>query len=171
MPLLSQLPGGERRAFICTHISRQSSRTFYRSRSSTSGTCSGIAPPLCPCRGCSLCRSTSSHSCRSRWRSCCIAWKKEKAVSKRKALQGFPNQRPAVVLGPDSSARRWVKPARLHLSCSRHMAGVSTQPSSPLHLQGRQEEPQGCTHITCSDAQDCTCITCSDTQNNIKLLL
>lgn len=124
VPPASQLPGGERRVFICTHISRQSSRTFYRSRSSTSGTCSGIAPPLCPCRGCSLCRSTSSRSCRSRWRSYCIAWKKEKAVSKHRSPQGFPNHRPEVVLEPASSARHRVKPARLHLSCSMHTAGL-----------------------------------------------
>lgn len=45
-------------------------------------------------------------------------------------------------LGPDGSARRWGKPARLHLSCSKHMAGVSIQPSSSPHLQGRQESPR-----------------------------
>lgn len=70
---LKHLSSAERGAFICRRISRQSSHTFYRWHSSTSGICSGTAPPLCPCRGCSLCRSTSGHSCRSHWRSCCIA--------------------------------------------------------------------------------------------------
>lgn len=99
VPLLSQLPGGQRRVFIYTHISRQSSRTFYRSRSSTSDICSGNAPPLCPCRGCSLCHSTSSRSCHSHWKSCCIVWKKENAVSECTILQGFPNHCPVVLLG------------------------------------------------------------------------
>lgn len=108
MLLASQLPGGEGRVFICTRISRQSFHTFYRSRSSTNGTCSGIAPPLCPCRGCSLCRSTSGHSCHSHWRSCCIAWKKEKCSEQ---VPDFPKHCPVVVPWPDSSARGWVKSA------------------------------------------------------------
>lgn len=127
--LLSQLPGGQRRVFICTHISRQSSRTFYRLRSSTSDICSGNAPPLCPCRGCSLCHSTSSRSCHSHWKSCCIVWKKENAVSKCKLLQGFPNHCHVVLLGPTAlQGTGWSQ----H---SEHWA------NSPLHLQGWQGKP------------------------------
>lgn len=154
VPLPSQLPGGQRRVFICTRISRQSSRTFYRSHSSTSGICSGNAPPLCPCRGCSLCHSTSSRSCHSHWKSCCIVWKKENAVSECKFLQGFPNHCPVVLLGLTAlQGTGWIQ----H---SEHQA------NSPLRLQGWQEKP----HITLQGWQGCTHITCYDTQNNIKLL-
>lgn len=129
VPLLSQLPGGQRRVFICTHISRQSSHTFYRLHSSTSDICSGNAPPLCPCRGCSLCHSTSSRSCHSHWKSCCIVWKKENAVSKCKFLQGFPNHCHVVLLGPTAlQGTGWSQ----H---SEHPA------NSPLHLQGWQGKP------------------------------
>lgn len=140
VPLLSQLPGGQRRVFICTRISRQSSRTFYRLRSSTSDICSGNAPPLCPCRGCSLCHSTSSRSCHSHWRSCCIVWKKENAVSKCKFLQGFPNHCRVVLLGLTALPG----------------TGRSQQPPVPARVAG---QALGCNHTTCYD-----------TQNNIKLL-
>lgn len=58
---------------IYTRISPQSSHTSYRWRSSTSGTCSGSAPPPSLYRGYSLGRSTSGRSCRSRLMSCYTA--------------------------------------------------------------------------------------------------
>lgn len=129
--LQSELPGVQRRVLICTHISRQSSRTSYRSRSSTSDICSGNAPPPCPCRGCSLCHSTSSRSCHSHWKSCCIAWKKEKAVSKCKFLLGFPDRCCVVLLG---------------LTALQGTGGSQhSQHPQPLCLQGCQGKPWAAT--------------------------
>lgn len=127
--LLSQLPGGQRRALTCTRISRQSSRTFCRSRSSTSDICSGNAPPLCPCRGCSLCHSTSGRSCHSHWKSCCIVWKKENAVSECRFLRGF-------------SQTVWVDPAQ---------RAPSQQLPTPARVAG---EALGCPHTTCHGTQN-----------------
>lgn len=59
---------------ICRRISPRSSHTSCRSRSSTSGTCSGSAPPASHCTGCSHGRSTSGRSCHCRLMSCCTAW-------------------------------------------------------------------------------------------------
>ncbi len=63
---------------ICTRISPQSSHTSCTWRSSTSGICSGIAPPLSRSTGCSLCHSTSDHSCHFRWRFYCTACRRNR---------------------------------------------------------------------------------------------
>lgn len=136
--LLSQLPGGQRRALTCTRISRQSSRTFCRSRSSTSDICSGNAPPLCPCRGCSLCHSTSGHSCRSHWKSCCIVCKKENAVSECRFLQGF------------SQTVWWIQHSEHPASSSQHLRGWQRKPWAALTPPAVAPK---ITFNSCSDSQ------------------